>query len=325
MSQLVAKVDKEQITSIFRVLTVKQDTDTQVFTSDFLIGMKDIATLARSMDEQLRPYSQLSYTDSATVEFSNNRTKDFQSISDLATANWDKPSTTASVTLRWNLLLEMKDTEKPVEHNIVLRISSGIRPQDMMRAIFSKDLEEVDSFDLSSAGCVCHITFATQSLANDIFRVVQEWTDGRSKPEYTIPYLVKIRQNSKRIARFTEFSMPVTTAATILAYYFYSTRDQVLSDPVTTDFVRTGVLYVSMTWLVYTFSRAGSKWLSNRLKSQLDRIGRIHPFMLTAGDDNRQNSLSAKNKKNLRGFFFEAAFAVTWNVVAGFIIYYLTK
>jgi hypothetical protein len=324
MTQLVTTVDKKQLTSIFRVLTEKQDADTQIYPRNIVIGLRDIKILEKSMNEQLTPYSNLSYTDSATIEFSNNRTKDFNRISDLENSNWDRSEQTASVTLRWNLLLEHPNSEKPVEHNIVLRIASGVKPHDFMRAIFSKDIEDVDTFDIASAGCICHITFATQSLANDIFRVVDEWVSGRPTPEYTLPYLLTARKHSQTIARAIRFTLPVMAVLALLAYYCDSTHNLPQEEAVTIGFIRMTMLYGVGLWGVYISSGVVAKFLSNHIEQLLRRIGRIHPFLLTAGDDNHQNELAAKNKKSFIRFCFEGFIAIAWNLVAGYAIYRLT-
>ncbi len=74
-SALVPRIEKSQMGAIFRVLTEKQDTDTQIFTRDLTIGLRDVAALAASIRSQIENYKEISIVDSANVEFSNNRSK----------------------------------------------------------------------------------------------------------------------------------------------------------------------------------------------------------------------------------------------------------
>jgi len=156
---------KSDMGALFRVLTEKQDTDTQIYNRDILVDLKGIGALEKAVKTQLALYQKLSFTTNVLVTFSDNRTKQFHSIEELPRFNWETPLETISLALRWNILIAAIPGEKPTEHNILVRLASGVKPQDLMRAMFSKDLDEMESLEIASAGCACHVTFATQSLA----------------------------------------------------------------------------------------------------------------------------------------------------------------
>lgn len=50
----------------------------------------------------------------------------------------------------------------------------------------------------------------------------------------------------------------------------------------------------------------------------------LHPFTLSAGDNNRQTELAAKNKKNFTRLCVEGAIAVLWNIVAAIVFVLFT-
>ncbi|MFT7301346.1 MAG: hypothetical protein ACI8UZ_000178 [Akkermansiaceae bacterium] len=81
--QVTAVADKVALSSLFRVLTERQDTDTQIYNRDILVGLKDIGVLAKQIETQLGLYQRLSYTTNAIVTFSDNRSKQFNSINEL--------------------------------------------------------------------------------------------------------------------------------------------------------------------------------------------------------------------------------------------------
>lgn len=91
MHKLTTHVDKSQLGTIFRVLTARQDTDTQIYAKDILVGLRDLGVLGRAIETQLKHYSQLSYTSNAVVTFSDNRSKQFSSIEELAKFDWERP------------------------------------------------------------------------------------------------------------------------------------------------------------------------------------------------------------------------------------------
>lgn len=320
-NQVTAILEKSTLGSLFRVLTERQDTDTQIYSRDILVGLKDLGALAIAVDRQLALYQKLSYTSNAVVTFSDNRSKQFHSISELPGYNWDRPVETVSVVLKWNLLIEANGENKPTEHNILVRLATGVKTQDLMRAVFSKDLDEMESFELASAGCACHVTFATQSLAGDIFRVVQEWVDGRPTAQYSAPYLKGLRRKSSLISNLVTHSLPISSVFAVLAYFCQSTRalDQV--QPASIGFIRQTMLYGVILWATFLVVGMLSRWLAKHLQGLLRKIGMLHPFSLSAGDNNRQTMLYARNKRNLGRLCVEGAIAVFWNIIAAYLIY----
>jgi hypothetical protein len=325
MHKLTTHVDKAQLGTIFRVLTARQDTDTQIYTKDILLGLRDLGVLGLAVETQLKLYSQLSYTSNAVVTFSDNRIKQFASIEELAKFDWERPQTTISVALRWNILIEGKGEEPPSEHNILVRLATGVKPQDFFRAAFSKDIDEIDAFEMASAGCVCHVTFATQSLASDIFHVVQDWVAGRPTGQYAAPYIQWIRHRSDLVFKLIKLSLPVSAVFALLSYFCHITRVLDQSSSATVGFIRLILLYGVILWATYLFAGVLARWLGSHLDGLLDRIGTMHPFTLTAGDKNRQTELAAKNSRNFTRFCVEGSIAVCWNIVAAILIYLFTR
>lgn len=322
--QVTAVANRSDLGHLFRVLTERQDTDTQIYTRDILVGLKDIGVLGQQIETQLGLYQKLSYTTNAVVTFSDNRSKQFHSIAELPKFNWDRPVETTSITLRWNILIEAQDGEKPTEHNILVRLATGIKPQDLMRAMFSKDLDEMESFEMASAGCACHVTFATQSLAGDIFRVVEEWVQGRPTAQYTAPYLKALRRRSDLIFKLVRHSLPVSAVFALLAYFCHTTHQLDQGATASIGFIRQTILFGVLLWVTFLVSGFISRWLAGHLHGLLHKIGMLHPFTLSAGDDNRQTALAAKNKKNFTRLCFEGSLAVVWNLAAAAIIVLLT-
>lgn len=322
--QVTAVASKSALGSLFRVLTERQDTDTQIYTRDILVGLSDIGVLAQQIETQLALYQKISFTSNAEVAFSDNRSKQFHSINELPKFDWNTPIQTTSISLRWNILIEAQNGEKPTEHNILVRLATGIKPQDLMRAMFSKDLDEMESFELASAGCVCHVTFATQSLAGDIFRVVDGWVKSRPTAQYSAPYLKTLRQRSDLVFKLVRHSLPVSAVFTLLAYFCHITHELDQGATASIGFIRQTMLFGVLLWVTFLISGFLSRWLAGHLLSLLHKIGMLHPFTLSAGDNNRQTELAAKNKTNFTRLCVEGAIAVLWNIVAAIVIVFFT-
>ena len=319
-NQVTAVASKSDLGHLFRVLTERQDTDTQIYTRDIIVGLSDIGVLAKQIDTQLGLYQRIQYTTNAAVTFSDNRSKQFHSIGELPKFDWDSPLETTSVTLRWNILLEAQEDEKPTEHNILVRVATGVKPQDLMRAMFSKDLDEMESFEMASAGCACHVTFATQSLAGDIFRVVGEWVRGRPTAQYTAPYLKTLRRRSSLIFKLVRHSLPVSAVFALLAYFCHVTHGLDQGADASIGFIRQTMLFGVMLWVTFLGGGFISRWLAGHLHALLHKIGMLHPFTLSGGDNNRQTILAATNKKNFSRLCLEGSLAVVWNLVAAGVI-----
>ena len=322
--KITAVASRSELGNLFRVLTERQDTDTQIYTRDILVGLKDIGVLAQQIDTQLGLYQKMSYTTNAVVTFSDNRSKQFNSIGELPKFNWDRPVETTSISLRWDILIEAQDGEKPTEHNILVRLATGIKPQDLMRAMFSKDLDEMESFEMASAGCACHVTFATQSLAGDIFRVVDDWVKSRPTAQYTAPYLKILRGRSDLIFKLVRHSLPVSAVFALLAYFCHTTHQLDQGATASIGFIRHTMLFGVLLWVTFLISGFISRWLAGHLHRLLHKIGMLHPFALSAGDENRQTALSARNKKNFTRLCCEGSLAVAWNLVAATLIVLFT-
>ncbi len=310
--------------AVFRVLTAKQDTDTQIFNRPIIIGVKDVASLAGSISSQLENYRDISYVDSAKVDFSNNRSREFSEISGLETFDWERPETTSVLTLRWNLLLDIPTNSKPSEHYILIRVACGLKPQDMLRAAFSKQLDELDTLDFAAGGCTCHVTFSSQALASDVFRVVNDWSKSRPSPAYLVPYLRQIRDRSTFISKLIARSIPTSAVFALLAFYWMYTGDLDQTSPATINFIRLTMTFGVCLWFLSIISGILGRKLASRSEGLLHRIGSFHPFSLTAGDNTRQLEIAARNSRSFIRFCVEGAITVAWNLIAGGLIWYFT-
>lgn len=164
-----------------------------------------------------------------------------------------------------------------------------------------------------------------KTLAADVFRVVEDWVKGRPAAEYTAPYLKSIRSGSGTLFKLVRHSLPISAVFAVLAIYCHSTRLFSQNEPATIGFIRESMLYGVLLWTVYLLSGYVASWLTSHLHSLVHRIGSLHPFCLTSGDNNKQTRLAARNKRHFARLCIEGSLAILWNIVAVGIIYFFTK
>ena len=220
--------------------------------------------------------------------------------------------------LKWDFLIKIPTFDAPQRHTVVVRVSSGFSPKEMIQAIFSNNFEDADEIELNMSPMFVRVDFVNTTLGMEIINIVENWNDALPNPPHIYNWPFKLKKKKRTIADIIRFSIPVFMIFVLFATIeFTKNVDGFGSDMSIIMYwgLSVAVLFVSSSKFGY--------WLAKKIYESLDEFGGYSVFELTNGDHEKKKKLYVKNKHNLRiiigGFLFTVAINILCSILAAVI------
>jgi|GEM_PF-2591925 len=316
-SEITVSTKKEALQQLFRVLVGQPNHAIELFNEPILVGLEDLATLHSQILNKLKHYDVSADEFSATVVLHDTRYEEFGNWDSLAGKDWRIPEQTTSITLKWRFLVQFRGETKPSSHGVTVRLANQPRPFEVMQAMFSKDPDELERFEIEPAPMTCRVDFVDHLLSQELLSIVSNWHGCCRKPEPVMPLIEKIQRHAIELGNTIQTSVLVFAVLVSGAYFYRWSAPFATPTPMPGVVFRSMVLLLAGIGLFLYFARGVGRWLAGRVQHYLGRFGRFHIFELTSGDSNRHTTLNAKSRNAFIKFVAAAAAALLWNVVGG--------
>ncbi|WP_462171124.1 hypothetical protein [Pseudoalteromonas xiamenensis] len=287
----------------------KLGSTTKVIERDFVCNINHLNKLCTIVTEKAKFYRPtragfqylVSFDDATHIE-----NTDIQSLSEYLEGS-DKR--TDKVIFSWQIAHDMDGIEN--EMSITIRISNPMNPFVILQAALSKDHSEADALDFEDGSISVSIHGATQTTAEEIFALVSRWSSGCSRPQSMSDINVFLRKHIDKFKFANTWLLPIFCTAIFAMVIQRQEKPEysLLLIAIVSFFVLKDVMVI--------FNQRIERWLRYSTKFSL--------FSLTGGDENQQTAyfvLSSRSTKRLIG---AAIGSLTLNLLAGGIIWYLTK
>lgn len=322
---VILSTSKDALRGIFRIITGRPNTLTEIYPRPILVSIKDIAELHKQIAEKLSRYELFGAEFSAVVSYESNRNEEYGSWESFFNNEWSIPEVTDSLVLKWDFLIQFHKAPKPANHTITIRLASDRNPFHLMQAVFSKDPEELDRYALESAPMSCRVDFDDNILSQELLAMVSRWNASRRTPEIILPILEKVNKRADKIRSGIKYSLPLICAVVCFAYYWNQYYNIDPSAVATAGLIRNTVLWLVASSAAVFFTYLLARWLSVFSYLHIQRFGRFTIFEITRGDENKQNKLAAKSRNSMWKFAASTIFALVWNIVGGIITALILK
>ena len=95
---------------------------------------------------------------------------------------------------------------QPQNHNLVVKITNGLRPEEVLNLIFSGKIEDFDEIELNSIPIIARVDFIQVILGEELLNIVGEWVKGlRQNNETKNPIILLMKRYRKKIAQYFEY------------------------------------------------------------------------------------------------------------------------
>lgn len=318
-------VSTETFRSVFRLLFAGEDALFELYSGSITIGTRDLDELNSKILEKLRHFEIRGLAFSALASYENGRAQEYSSWQKFSSENWSTPDVLDSLSLTWNFSIKFPKSPKLAPHCINVRISSSIKPQHLMQAIFSKQPEDIDKIDLRLVPMSCRVNFVDHILSEELLDLVSKWHKGLRSPEFVFPFMKKIKRHSDQIQELIRNSIPALSAIACFGYYFRYARRLESNSAVTAEMLTDTVLWLALSCAIIFISLLISKTVAGYVDKQLHRFGAFTVFQITNGDKKKQTRLQARSQNSYLKFIASSIFALLWNIISGVITAFLLK
>lgn len=320
-NDVAINIDQKEVSALFNIFNASPDNTIKIFPKNVLITVADLFHLREKMNEKLELYLVQALVEGIEVRYENNKFESFSSWNQFENLNLNSSSIVESITLKWDFLLRVQNYGMPQRHTVVVRLSSGMKPEQLWQLMISGKIEDLDGIDKNLAPVICSVSFVNHLLSEEIVNIVKEWNKSLRLASDEASKFKFLKKNKMIIANsikiFTKI-VGVVLSALILCLVLNNFNIQQISDMT----IRQGESFIIVCAFCYIINKLFSEVGYHLGRQFLDNIlqhGDIFTFEITKGDKGQQEKIIRKNKryeKSIRNGFITS---LTFNIVAGVI------
>jgi hypothetical protein len=318
---LTTKVDQDNAKKIFRAIFSGDSSLYEIFPRQVFVTIMEIEDLYNKIQEKLSR-NEANAVFSAVVTYDNGKSIEIKSWERFFKENWKCSNMTNTISLHWRFQLSLPDQDNPKYHNINLRISSSLKPQDILQAVFSADPDERDQIEFKFVPMSAQIQFVDHVVAQELLDIISRWNKALPSPENSFPKIIKFLKRHKiKIGNGIEHITTIVSFGIILSSISYYAKKINLNGPIlNVQFVMFSRWLILSILFLYLAGNFG-EWLSSVFKKNISFYGSFSPIVLTSGDEQRRLTLMAKNQRSLYKFSGSMLVDLIINLAGGFLCF----
>jgi hypothetical protein len=299
---------------VIRALHGSPNSLTRVFPRSITIGLNDLETLRADLNTKLAAHRLMSCDESVTVSFHNNVAAQFKTWADFTDFNWHSPERIDDLTIQWCCFFETGRAD-PDRLTVTVRLASTMNPLHLLQAAFSRDVREIEKFEIESAPVMCRVDGTHSILGEEILGRVARWNEARTGPESTLPALKWAVENSDKFKTLAKYSLPLITAGACYVFFLERVAKAVGEVPVTVAYANGFVNWFALSFFAVYGTAIVGRWIAEMFGRELFRLQLNHVFMISDGDIDFQNKLAAKKRRSLLASGFGLAVTLIYDVI----------
>lgn len=320
---IVASVPKEAFKAMFYLFAGKPDSRIKLFKRKIQLKPTDFDDLNEAIRAKLKLHNIDQIVSTCVLDFEGDDVVEFGTWAELQSYNWKTPNVTNAVTLKWDFMIKLDDFAAPQRHTLTVRITSPMKPQEMLRIVVSGGVDDMSDMDHRAALCTGRVDFISHILADELLGVVNSWNEALKQPKGCNGFLPFLERFDDWIARGVHLLFPSICIFLALSFLDLFNRDWIAQG---TSGHESGVIIAK--WLlisiagIYAALRL-SRHLASRIYHKINEYGAYCVFHLTRGDENAEQKVDESNSKAFRGFCIHALIAIALNLIAGILTWYV--
>lgn len=315
--------------SMYYQMNAKPDSMSKVFSQKVVITREDIVELNERVNRKIRMhYQDDGFIATITVSLSNREVINFECWSEFLDYEWVESTCIKSIILKWNFNIRMPQYEYPQNHVLMVKLSDGLRPEEMLNLIFSGKIEDFDEMDTNTFPVAARVDFIEPILGDELLNIVSEWIRGlKENREKKNPFVVLLRKYRKRVAQYINyfaFIMLAWLGIAIINKLVHGFNVNKFADLTSNQFL---ILFDCVV-VIYIVLFASLKILHNiarKIYDTLAQYGQGFAFSITKGDKKRQDEIRSYDEKNAKSIIAKFVFSLIFNVACGIIATLLVK
>ncbi|ENM5863873.1 hypothetical protein ACPFUK_002411 [Vibrio cholerae] len=288
----------------------KLGSTTKLIEQKFTCGCRELLGLQAAIGEKLRYLNPTKAGFQFLVSFTDSTHYENTNLADLENVISSSDKCVDKVILNWIIAHYLDGIEN--EMRITVRISNPINPLTLFQAALSKDHSEFDNLDFELGAVSVSVNGATQNTSEEIFNIVSRWAKAAPNPQSFVTIHQKIQNNLPRIFIMNDWVFPML----FVFGCFFWLKMLPVSDVQP---------YSLLAFCSFMFVRSAAANFNSRIDAWARRSQVYSIFNITGGDKNRQTKVAARSQNSTLKLIGSVILSLIVNLIAGGVLYYLTK
>lgn len=322
----VSRISHEELKALFNLMNGKPDSMLRIFPRDVNVEIKDLYSLHEKIKEKLQHYIVAALIVNISVKFDNNTFKEFSDWIEFQNCNWSSFHYLENITIKYDFFVDFKEYGVPQRHTLVIRLSSGMKPQQILQLIVSGQIEEIDSIDKSLSPVTCKVDFTNHLLGDELINIIEEWDKSIQKVVSESGKTMKfIRKYRKGISAVIENIIPLFGLIVLVSIVNFNLSHFNIDTLVqlSISHIQKLIMLTLLFSLIYKVIKNIGEFLSNKFLTEIYEYGDTHIFNITNGDKIKREKLDIKNKKHEKGIKSSLSLTILINVICGIVATYI--
>lgn len=323
-SDIMAVTDHQKAIENFKAfyyqINAKPDCKSIVYTKDIRVDMEDLSDLSnRVIDKFRNHYEDAGYKINVNLSFSNRKSAEFSTWESFMNYCW--PTTELnSITIEWEYFLKLPEYEYPQLHRLIVKISDGIRPEEMLNLLISGRLEEIDDLEKSVYPLAARVDFVNNVISDELLQIVRNWADGVKVVNKNRNFLFGLRKVRRQIAYLLNYITTFTVLICGMVYMNAKLNNNnikiiELNSSDICNFINTIFIFAIVVFVVYKVSQL----ISNYIFKTLDDFGSNHVFNITKNDKKVIERIEIREENKKRHVILNFVFSIFINIACGIV------
>lgn len=185
--------------AVYNAMTAKPDCKSRVFPRNVNTNLDDIYSLNDMIVEKFKAhYDDAGFSISVTVSFRGKDSIEFSSWQAFEAHKFNENYAINSVTLIWEYYAKLPQYDVPQKHTLVVKLSDGLRPEEMINLVFAGKLEDFKDIDEEIFPVVARVDFVSPLLGDELLALVEKWNMGLQVPENKQNVIYTVMQKNRR-------------------------------------------------------------------------------------------------------------------------------
>ena len=315
--------------AVYNAMTAKPDCRSKAYPKNVIVSIDDIIELNDKIFEKFKTqYETIGFSSSILVSFKGRDKLEFPNWISFSEHNWTESSTITNMILVREFNIKLPKYNVPQRHTLTVKLSNGIRPEEMFALMLSGKLEEVDEIDQNLCPIVAKMDFIDMVIGNEVLGIVSEWVKSLKSSNLDKNKFIQCLQKNKRklayfINYFTLFFAIICSTINLnyIINSFNVNSIGELSPLQTNTVINITIFCVILCMIIYKLTEICAQFIFNILSNYGDE----HIFNITKGDKNQQDAYRKKEQNDRKKIVWNLIITILINIACGITTYFITK
>lgn len=332
-TQLMEMTSEEQFLrnfkAVYNAMTAKPDCRSKAYPTDVIISLDDIIELNDRIFEKFRvQYENIGFSVNVIVAIKGRQKLEFPTWKSFEDHKWAESEIITGIVMTWEFNVKLPSLSVPQKHTLTVKMSNGIRPEEMFGLILSGKLDKMEEIDQSVCPIVARIDFVDPGIGNEVLEIVSEWVKGLKTSDSEKGKITLFMQRNKRklayalnyLTTFVAMICSIIVINEFLIGLSLETIGELKSDQLCQ------LINLLFVCGIVCFSVCKvSDLFCNSIFKILAEYGDNHTFTITKGDKKQQEEFRKSEKEDKMKILINFSFNVLINIICGIVTYFVTK